>query len=95
MLALSIALLVPSAASAHSSNTWYWGEGRAERALELFEPEVAVDRSGADCVGTGRRWRGLWKHFNCDLWDEYGDYLGSGTLHVRGHSMRRYTFTWD
>jgi hypothetical protein len=78
-----------------------WSEGRADHALELYDPDAASDYTGADCTGTGYSIRDhtrtrLYRKFNCDLYDDYGDYAGSGTIKVTGQSMRRYRWlSWD
>jgi hypothetical protein len=62
---------------------------------------VASDGEGAFCSGAGSSIRGrysrrLYRKFNCDLYDAYGDYLGSGRIKVTGQALRRYRWlSWD
>ena len=89
-LAALACALVTSEAQAHESRGRSWSEGRAENALIRFEDDVY----DADCAGAGRRWKGLYKHFECDTYDEYDEYLGAGRFHVTGAVLYRYVFRW-
>lgn len=97
-LAICAAVLTACAAApstASAADDWYWSEARAESALEAYEPDVSAEEWGADCVGTGRSIRGkyvrhLYRRFYCDVYDDAGEYLGSGEIKITGQSLRRY-----
>lgn len=83
---LTAALLGPTTASAHRSNTWTWSPGAAEASIEDRYANIAAVR----CRGRGKRWSGgEYAHFTCISW--LTDRLGRDVdiLHVLGR--KRFT----
>lgn len=85
---LAVGLIAPATAGAHNSRGWYWGEGRAEAHLiaKWTVDDLAID--DAVCSGYGRRYKGLYKHFDCYVDLEDGS-IEQVEVHVTGRRSSR------